>query len=154
MLISTTTSPPAYPPPEQDKPITIEGISEFWFLIVALVSIVAYLVRLEIGVSTNRDRLAKVEDEVIPAINKDLVSVEANIENRIKEARAVFSVELQSALDAQKVFIQSRFDLILEKLSSRDTAIADLKEQSSRQGQELREMHGYCKRVDRLISKD
>ena len=154
MAVFSSISTLPTPPPPQEKPITIEGISEFWFLILALVSIVAYLVRLEMGVMANRDRLRKIEDETLPAFNKDLDSIETNLESRLQEARAVFAVELKTALESQKDFIQSRFDVLLEKLSTRDSAIAALKEQSDRQGQELREMNGYRKYLERHNSTD
>lgn len=152
MALLTTTAQQPYPPPE--KPITIEGLSEFWFLIMALVSIVAFLVRLEFGVSSGKDRLSKIEDESLPTIHREIELVESNIESRITEAKAVFSKELNNALDNHKIFLQSRFDLLLEKLSTRDAAIADLKEQANRQGREIREMHGYCQHVEKIISKD
>ena len=153
MLLSTTTQPPTQES-DTENPITVEGISEFWFLILALVSIVAFLVRLKLEVSENKERLKKIENEMIPVINKDLDLTKASIDSRLQDTRGLFAVELKSALQSQREFIQSRFDLILEKLSSRDSTISALKEQADRQGKELREITGYRKYMEKDRTTD
>jgi hypothetical protein len=120
---------------DTEKPITIDAINDVWFLVVALIAVVAYCVRVELGVKDCQSRLNKVENEVIPGLRKELADVELHFESTLQEAKRMFATELRNALDAQRDFIAGQTNVILEKISN-------IKEQSDRQGREIREFNG------------
>ncbi len=132
-------------PPNQPQPITVELLPEIWFIGLAIVAIVAYLVKLELGVKDNRSRIEEIDEDVLPEIRRTVTTLESRNESRIKEMHGSISAEIHASLNTQQHFISSQFELILEKLNSRDAAIANLKEQINRQGADIREIEGHVK---------
>jgi outer membrane murein-binding lipoprotein Lpp len=110
-----------------EQPITVEAINDIWFLIVALAAVVAYCVRVELSVQNCDRRINRIET--------DVRELESDFEDSLAEVRKAFSAELQAALESQREFIAGQTALILEK-------IHNIKEQTDRQGKELREVGG------------
>jgi hypothetical protein len=120
---------------DTNKPITVDAINDVWFLIVALVGIVAYCVRIEFGVRNCESRVQKLECETVPGLRREMADVEADFESTLKEAKRMFKIELREALEAQKTFIEAQTAIVLEKISN-------IKDQTDRQGREIREFNG------------
>lgn len=118
-----------------DQPITVETLNDIWFLVVALVAVVAYCVRVELSVQNCDRRINRIETEVVPALRHDVRELESDFEDSLAEVKKAFSAELQAALESQRDFIAGQTALILEK-------IHNIKEQTDRQGKELREVGG------------
>lgn len=121
-----------------EQPITIEAINDIWFLIVAGVAVIAYCVRLELNVKEADRRLERLENEILPEIKREIANVQMETEKMTLEARRYCGMEFKTALDSQREFIAGQVALILEKVSN-------VKEQSDRQGKEIREMRGYLR---------
>lgn len=132
-------------PPSQPRPITVELLSEVWFIGLAVVAIVAYVVRLELGVKDTRQRIDTVTEEVLPELRHSVTIAETKAEGRLRDLHRSITAEIHTSLSTQQGFISSQVELILEKLNSRDTAIANIKEQVNRQGADIRELEGYIK---------
>lgn len=137
-MSTSSVQQPAHTPAE--KPITIEFLNDWWFLLLAIASIVAYLVRLEVGVSGNKEAVKKLTDAELPLMKQGCVICKAEVETKIHSNKATFSAEIQSALIAQREFISAQIALVLEKLNTRDTQIQSLKEQTERQGTDIRKL--------------
>lgn len=120
---------------DTQKPITIDALNDIWFLALALIAVVAYCVRIELGVKNAETRINRLENETIPGIRAELADIEAHFESTLHEAKKVFASELASALTSQREFIAGQTALILEKISN-------VKEQTDRQGRELRQFSG------------
>lgn len=58
----------------------------------------------------------------------------------MQAAKATVTQDIQTALLSQRDFISAQIALILEKLNTRDTQLQNLKEQTDRQGAELRRL--------------
>jgi len=118
--------------------ITVEAINDIWFLLLALVAVIAYCVRIELGVKDVEKRVTKVEDESIPSLRRETKEMEIDIEKTMIEARRTCGGEFNAAIESQREFILGQTAVILEKISN-------IKEQSDRQGAELRELRGYLR---------
>ena len=140
-MTQTTQQPSHYP---VEKPITLEFLNDWWFLLLAIASIVAYLVRLEVGVSGNKEAVKKLTDAELPLMKQSCVICKAEVDSKLHSNKTTFSAEIQNALVAQREFISAQIALVLEKLNMRDAQIQNLKEQTDRQGAELRKLgHDY-----------
>jgi len=117
------------------RAITVEAINDIWFLLVALVAVIVYCVRIEVSVKDLQRRIQKVEEESIPELHREIREVEMVIEKTMTEARRVCGVEFHAAIASQREFIEGQTALVLEK-------IANIKEQTDRQGREMREFGG------------
>lgn len=131
--------------PANSMPITVESLSEFWFLAITGVAVIAYLVKLELGVKSNREQLDLVANAELPKLEKGLAELDIRYQHKLEENHRFISTEIQTALLSQQNFLSSQVEIILEKLNSRDAAIANLKEQLNRQGNDIREIEGHLK---------
>jgi hypothetical protein len=147
----STDRPPDYPPNRQ--PITIDIISELWFLILAGIFVVGYFVRLELGVKGNRERIDMLNQCELPKMQSEHEGIEARIERRIEALHHELSKEIQVGMESQHIRLSAQLDLILEKLNSRDGVIAGIKDQLNRQGNDIRELGGFGKYMIRQINE-
>jgi hypothetical protein len=138
---------------EPHTPITVESLSQFWFLAIAGVAIVAYLVRLEMGVKAGTARLTELEHE-IESCKARITSFDDRCILHHGTLHSIVAEEIKRNMESQQAFLSSKIDLLLEKLNARDAQIASLKEQVNRQGADIREIEGYLRRKHKESQED
>lgn len=145
-MSQTTTSQQIHATPE--KPITVEFLNDWWFLLLALGSVVAYLVRLEVGVNSNKESTSRIINTDLPLMRQSCSNCKAEVEMKLAANRQAFTAEIQNALVGQREFIANQIALVLEKLNTRDSQMLNLKEQTDRQGAEIRRLSNHVHEED------